>query len=76
MDHVLVLPRTVAELPTKTCEQPGNKEARTISRQRFLKDIQSSLNVSEEVAESICLKYRSELNITQKRQEPHGTQKT
>jgi tRNA(Leu) C34 or U34 (ribose-2'-O)-methylase TrmL len=46
-DHVLILPRTVAELPAKTFDQPGNKEARVI------KDIQSSMNVSEVVAESI-----------------------
>jgi hypothetical protein len=49
-DHVLVLPRTVAELPAKTFGQPGNKEEKAI------KDIQSSMNVSEVVAESI---YRS-----------------
>jgi hypothetical protein len=48
-DHVLVLPRTVAELPAKTFDQPENEEARAI------KDIQSSMNVSEVVAESIYL---------------------
>jgi hypothetical protein len=46
-DHILVLPRTVDELPAKLCEQSKDKETRAI------KDIQSSKNVSEEVAKSI-----------------------
>jgi hypothetical protein len=46
-DHVLLLPRTVAELPAKTCNQGENVEVRAI------KDIQSSMNVSEVVARSI-----------------------
>jgi hypothetical protein len=48
-DHVLVLPRTVSELPAKTVDQPENEETKAI------KDIQSSMNVSEVVAESIYL---------------------
>ena len=54
-DHVLVLPRTVAELPAKICDQSGNEEARAISRESYLKDIQSSMNVSEVVAKSLYL---------------------
>jgi tRNA(Leu) C34 or U34 (ribose-2'-O)-methylase TrmL len=46
-DHVLLLPRTVAELPAKRCGEIENQEAKAI------KDIQSSMNVSETVAESI-----------------------
>jgi hypothetical protein len=46
-DHILVLPITVAELPANTGVQSENGEARAI------KDIQSSMNVSEAVAESI-----------------------
>jgi len=48
-DHILVLPKTVAELPAKTFGEPENKEAKAI------KDIQSSMNVSDVVAESIYL---------------------
>ena len=54
-DHVLVLPRTVAELPANTFGQSGNNEAKSIPQERHLKDIQSSMNVSEVVAESIYL---------------------
>jgi hypothetical protein len=46
-DHVLLLPRTAAELPAKKCAHAENVEARAI------KDIQSSMNVSEAVALSI-----------------------
>jgi hypothetical protein len=46
-DHVLLLPRTVAELPAKRCNQVENEEAKA------LKDIQSSMNVSEAAAHSI-----------------------
>jgi hypothetical protein len=46
-DHVLLLPRTVAELPAKKYDQAENVEAKGI------KDIQSSMNVSEAVARSI-----------------------
>jgi tRNA(Leu) C34 or U34 (ribose-2'-O)-methylase TrmL len=46
-DHVLLLPKTVAELPAKKCGQVEDQEAKAI------KDIQSSMNVSEAVAQSI-----------------------
>ncbi len=46
-DHVLLLPRTGAELPAKNCTLVENEEAKA------LKDIQSSMNVSEVVAQSI-----------------------
>jgi hypothetical protein len=58
-DHVLVLPKTVAELPAKVCEQSGNEEARAI------KDIQSSMNVSESVAESIYLGHKSNKRLNE-----------
>jgi hypothetical protein len=48
-DHVLVLPRIVAELPTKTGVKCESGEAKAI------KDIQSSMNVSDIVAKSIYL---------------------
>jgi tRNA(Leu) C34 or U34 (ribose-2'-O)-methylase TrmL len=47
-DHILLLPRTVAELPAKRCAQVENEE-----EVRAIKDIQSSVNVSEAVALSI-----------------------
>jgi tRNA(Leu) C34 or U34 (ribose-2'-O)-methylase TrmL len=53
-DHVLVLPRTVTELPAKIVDQSRNEEAKAI------KDIQSSMNVSEVVAESIYLSQTSQ----------------
>jgi tRNA(Leu) C34 or U34 (ribose-2'-O)-methylase TrmL len=46
-DHVLLLPRTLAELPEKTCTLVENREEKAI------KDIQSSMNVSEVVAQSL-----------------------
>jgi tRNA(Leu) C34 or U34 (ribose-2'-O)-methylase TrmL len=46
-DHVLLLPRSVAELPAKKCGRVEDQEARSI------KDIQSSMNVSEAVARAI-----------------------
>jgi hypothetical protein len=46
-DHVLLLPKTLSELPTKKCTQIENKELRS------LRDIQSWMNVSEVVARSI-----------------------
>jgi hypothetical protein len=46
-DHVVLLPRTVAELPAKKCGQIEDQEAKAI------KDIQSSMNVSEAVAQSM-----------------------
>jgi tRNA(Leu) C34 or U34 (ribose-2'-O)-methylase TrmL len=46
-DHVLLFPRSVGELPAEICEQSGDEETRAI------KDIQSSKNVSAEVAKSI-----------------------
>jgi hypothetical protein len=46
-DHVLLLPRTVAELPVKNSVEGENVEAKAI------KDIQSSINVSKVVAQSI-----------------------
>ena len=46
-DHVLLLPRTVAELPAKKRGQVEDQEAKAI------KDIQSSMNVSEAVAQCI-----------------------
>jgi hypothetical protein len=46
-DHVLLLPRTVAELPPKKCGEFEDQEAKRI------KDIQSSTNVSEAVAQCI-----------------------
>jgi hypothetical protein len=56
-DHVLVLPRTVAELPAKTVVKCESEEAKAI------KDIQSSMNVSDIVAESIYLtKHRPNSN--------------
>jgi hypothetical protein len=46
-DHVLLLPKTLSELPAKKCTQAENLEAKAI------KDIQSSMNVSDVVAQSI-----------------------
>jgi hypothetical protein len=46
-DHVLLLPRTLSELPDKKCTPVEDQEAKAI------KDIQSSMNVSEVVAQSI-----------------------
>jgi hypothetical protein len=45
VDHVLVLPMTASELPTRHCSQAQDEHTKAI------KDIQSSMNVSEEVAE-------------------------
>jgi hypothetical protein len=64
-DHVLVLPRTVAELSANTCDQTGNDEAKAI------KDIQSSMNVSEVFAESIYLTQTSH----KRRQKPRNGSK-
>jgi hypothetical protein len=52
-DQVLLLPRTVARLPAKKCTQGQNEEARAI------KDIQSSINVSDTVAQSVYQGRRS-----------------
>jgi hypothetical protein len=46
-DHVLLLPRTVAELPAKKCGQVEDQEAKAI------KDIQSLMNVSDAVARAM-----------------------
>ena len=45
IDDVLVLPMTASELPTRHCSQAQDEHTKAI------KDIQSSMNVSEEVAE-------------------------
>jgi hypothetical protein len=55
IDVVLVLPMTASELPTRYCFQAHDKHRRAI------KDIQSSMNVSEEVAELI---YHSSHKVT------------
>ena len=47
LDNILVLPMTASELPNKRCSHPQDDHARAI------KTIQSSMNVSDEVAESI-----------------------
>jgi hypothetical protein len=46
-DHVLLLPRTLSELPAKMSILVENRE------EKALKDIQSSMNVSEVVAQSL-----------------------
>jgi hypothetical protein len=52
IDDVLVLPMTASELPARHCFQAHDEHTRAI------KDIQSSMNVSEEVAELIYLNSR------------------
>jgi hypothetical protein len=55
IDDVLVLPMTTSELPTRHCSQARDEHTRGI------KDIQSSMNVSDEVAELI---YHSSRKVT------------
>ena len=55
IDDVLVLPMAASELPTRHCSQARDEHTRGI------KDIQSSMNVSDEVADFI---YRSSRKVT------------